>query len=80
MEEYDKHGRMKYDPEYHDNQGEIWSDEDLIYLCSVHEFVERKELAMALGRTETTVSTKLYKLRSKHKEQYMRYRKLGKLI
>lgn len=80
MEQYDKHGRLKYNPEYHDNHGSIWSEEDLVYLYSMHDVMPRKSLSMALGRTETTVSTKLYLLKNKQKKKYRYYRDLGKII
>ena len=80
MELYDKQGRMKYNPEYHENHGQNWGDEDLIYLCSMHDVMKRKNLSMALGRTETTVSTKLYMLKKHKRRLYETYRKLGKLI
>ena len=78
MEKYDKYGRMLYNPEYHDQHGKIWDDEDLIYLCSMHDAMKRKDISMALGRTETTVATKLYDLQKQGRYDY--YRQLGKAI
>lgn len=80
MVQYDTFGRMKYNPEYHDNHGKRWSKEDLIYLCSMHGAMKRKDLSLALGRTETTVAMKLYTLTNKKKDLYNYYRKLGKAI
>lgn len=78
MERYDNYGRMLYNSKYHENQGKAWTEEDKAYLCSMHDAMHRKSLSMALGRTETTVSAKLYYLQ-KHGE-YDYYRKLGKAI
>lgn len=75
---YDKQGRLKYDPELHDPElrGKPWSKEDREYLCSMHDAMPRKDLALALGRPETAVAAQLWYLREVNK--YERYRKAGK--
>lgn len=78
IERYDKCGRMKYNPEYHGNNGDRWSEEDLMYLCSMHGVISWKDLAMALERTETAAATKLYGLKRYKKELYDKYREMGK--
>lgn len=80
MVEYDNYGRMKYNPEYHGNDGKPWSQEDLMYLCGMHEAMRGKDLSMALERTETAIATKLYALKNKNKDLYDYYRKLSKSI
>ncbi|MCP8970542.1 DNA-entry nuclease [Ectobacillus ponti] len=60
--QYDGCGRMMYHPDFHPNQGKPWSKEELAYACKFHEYDGFRCVAMALGRTETTVRTKVYKL------------------
>lgn len=68
---YDSCGRMKYHPFFHDRQGTKWSQEDLEYLCRFSEVDSLKNMAMALGRTETSVAEKICRLRENGKfEQY----------
>lgn len=64
-------GRMRYNPEFHDNHKAPWSQEDLEYLCGMWCSKRVKDISMALGRTESTCLTKVYELR--------RSRKFGKL-
>lgn len=52
--EYDNFGRMKYHPEYHFSHGKRFSKEELMYLCRFWEFDNRKDVALALGKTEHT--------------------------
>ena len=65
MIEFDCNGRMKYNPELHHNQGEPWSYEDTKYLIEWLEVIGYEEMSLALGRTETTLRTKVFKLRKK---------------
>lgn len=78
MEQYDNHGRLLYNPQYHPNQGAVWTQDDITYLCSMHGGMSIKHLSMALGRTQTTIATKLYDLQKQGKYEY--YRQLGKAI
>lgn len=58
--EYDKEGRMRAHPLYHPNQGKRFSEDELMYLCKFWEVVEsRREMSYALGRTETTLASKI---------------------
>lgn len=72
--EYDANGRMKYHPEFHFNQGTPWTAEDTEYLCKYHTVDDLETIAMALGRTKTTVAEKLTKLKKQGKYEYYRNR------
>lgn len=65
--EYDAFGRMKYNPEYHFNQGALWSTEDKEYLANWLDKIGLEEMSLALGRTETTISEKARILRKQGK-------------
>lgn len=65
--EYDKSGRMKYNPEFHFNQSKPWSYEDEEYLIKWYEFIGMEEMSFALGRTEATVTEKVSRLRKQGK-------------
>ena len=61
--EYDKNGKMKFNKEFHKNNGKKWSDEDVKYLIEWYDIIGAKEMSMALERTEFTVSNKVCELR-----------------
>lgn len=63
MIEYDNWGRMKYNPELHFKQGEVWDKEELDYLINWLDKIGLEEMSLALGRTETSIATKVHKLR-----------------
>lgn len=63
MVEYDRYGRMKYNPELHENQGKPWSEEDLEYLIAWYEIIGAEEMSLALGRPEAVIANKVSKLR-----------------
>lgn len=65
--EYDKCGRMKYNPDLHQNNGKPWSKEDLDYLINWYEIIGLEEISMALERSEVTVAAKVAYLRRKGK-------------
>ena len=65
MIEYDTQGRMKYNPELHHNQGTEWNEEDTQYLIDWYDIVGIEEIALALGRSEGTVNSKINVLRKK---------------
>ncbi|WP_108669527.1 DNA-entry nuclease [Peribacillus acanthi] len=74
--EYDSQGRIKYHPELHNKQGLPWSEEDLEYLCKYESIDDRQTIAMALGRTVTTVDTRLHLLKKTGRFEY--YKNLNK--
>lgn len=63
--EYDKCGRMKFNPELHQNNGKPWSQEDLNYLIDWYEKIGLEEMSLAVGRSEVTVAAKVGYLRKK---------------
>lgn len=67
--------RMRYNPEFHENHGKPWSTEDLAYMCSSWDAHKKADIAMAVGRTHTTILTKVHKLRKSG--QFEHYKKLG---
>ena len=68
--EYDRYGRMKYNPEFHPNNGKLWNDEDLEYLKTWYDQIGIEEMSYALGRTMGTVYNMVSRLR---KEGIMKY-------
>lgn len=63
MIEYDSFGRMKYNPEFHPNQGKYWTYEEEEYLIKWYDLIGMEEMSFALGRTEATISEKVTRLR-----------------
>lgn len=63
--EYDKAGRMKYNPDLHPNQCKLWSKDDLDYLINWYSKIGIEEMSLALGRSEGTIATKVNMLRKK---------------
>ncbi len=67
--------RMRYNPEFHDNHGKRWTDDDLAYLCASWYGMNKADIAMALGRTHGTVLSKAYDLKRSGKFEH--YKRLG---
>lgn len=63
--EYDKTGRMLYHEDFHFTHGEPWTEEELEYLCKYYEIDGRDTIAMALGKTPSTVAAKVTQLRKR---------------
>jgi len=61
--EYDRYGRMKYNREFHPNNGKKWSKEELRYLVDWYDKIGADEMSFALGRTITTIAQKVNQLR-----------------
>lgn len=68
--------RMRYNPEYHENHGKRFTEEDLAYMCAVYDSGTKRDIALALGRTESTVLAKAYELRKKG--LFDKYKAMGK--
>ena len=68
--------RMRYNPEFHENHGQPFTIQELIYLCSSYESMKKQDLALALGRTVGTVMSKAHHLRKIGKFDY--YKSLAK--
>jgi Mn-dependent DtxR family transcriptional regulator len=60
---FDNFGRMKFNPSFHPNQGKHFSDSDLEYLCKYYDYDSPSTIALALGRTEQSVTNKILQLK-----------------
>ena len=60
---YDRHNRMQYHPDFHFAHREPFTDEELEYLCKYYEIDHTRTLAFALGKTETTLRSKVNNLK-----------------
>ncbi len=67
--------RLRYTPAFHENYGKKYSKEDLIYMCSMYGAMKKADIAMALGKTHSSVLTKVYYLRKIGLFEY--YKNLG---
>lgn len=63
MIEYDRYGRMKYNPEFHKRSGQIWSKSDLNYLINWYDKIGAEEMSFALERPISAISEKVAVLR-----------------
>lgn len=70
VEEYDCNGKLLYNPEYHENHGKRFSEEELEYMCKYIELDGLKSMAMALGKTENVVNVKVQRLKKMGKFEY----------
>jgi hypothetical protein len=61
--QYDSHGRMKYDPEFHTNHKKPWTTHDQKYLIEFYNGANSNDISMALGRTVGTILDKVCTLR-----------------
>lgn len=68
--EYDQFGRLLYHPEFHTNQGQPFTTEDLVYLCKFYEVDGYKSVSLALGRTEKSVKQKVENLKKYNQFDY----------
>jgi hypothetical protein len=68
--------RMRYNPEFHENHGKPYTKDDFTYMCSMHGSMKLADIAMALGKTHSSVAAKFYYL--KKIGLFDHYRKLGK--
>lgn len=60
---YDRFGRMRYHPDYHENHGRPWLAKDEQYLIENYDVIGPEEVSFTLGRTIQTVMTYAFKLR-----------------
>lgn len=68
--QYDSAGRMKYHPEYHHNHGKPYTIQELAYICSMYESATRRQVSMAVGRTEGTVAQLVQILRKRNQFEF----------
>lgn len=62
--------RMVYDPEFHENHGKIWSEEDKAYLVQMRPAMKWNDLSLALGRTLDTCFYKYNQIKKQGKLEY----------
>ena len=81
--EYYASGRIKYNEEFHFSHKEKWDEDDNAYLCYFHSTLSKKrdgpkmkDLAFALGRTESTCLERVRIFKKQGK--YEHYRKMYK--
>lgn len=65
--EYDRWGRMKYNPVFHENNGKTWTQEDLQYLIDWFDIIGVEEMSFALSRTMGTIQNKVAELRKSNR-------------
>lgn len=68
-------GRIRYNPEFHENHKKPFTVKELAYMCSMWNSMKKADIAFALGRTHSTILTKAYSL--KRSGQFEHYKKLG---
>jgi hypothetical protein len=68
--------RMRFNPEYHFNHGKRFTNEDLRYICSMWGSMPIQDIALAVGKTYSTVAAKVNTL--KNIGLFEHYRKMGK--
>lgn len=57
--EYDKYGRMSYNPIFHKNNGKPWNIEDTKYLIGWYNIIGPEEISFAIDRTIKSVMHKV---------------------
>lgn len=67
--EYNRYGRMKYNPFFHGNTGKPWSKEDLQYLIDWYDIIGGEEMSFALERTVGSIYTKYLQIKKELQEQ-----------
>jgi len=73
---YSKHGKMEYNPLYHFNHKQPLTEDEKEYICKYIEIDGPKNLSLALGRTEKTITTIASRLRKEG--LFENYRKMDK--
>lgn len=64
--------RMKYNPDFHENHGKPFTVKDLAYMCSMWDSMKKADIAMALGRTHSTVLNKAHSLKKTGQFDYFK--------
>jgi len=54
--EYDRYGRMKYNPLFHTNTSKPWIYNDLEYLINWYDIIGPEEMSYALSRTIKSIA------------------------
>ncbi len=76
---YDPYGRMQYHPEFHENHGKPFTEDDKEYLCMFYEIDNTRALSYAIGKTEVVLRAKYSILKRQGKVEFYRERFLQKL-
>jgi len=71
---HDKYGRMNYNPEFHKNNGKVWTEDEKQYLAEWLEKIGMEEMSFALERTEKSIYTMAGKLRKLGKMKIVKTR------
>ncbi len=66
----DRLGRIMYHPDFHENHGKKFSEEELCYLAKFYKFDGRRAVSFALGRPEGPVQKKYLDLLKQGKVAY----------
>jgi len=61
--EYDKSGRLKYNPALHPNHKKPYTISELEYICKYYEIDGRKSVSSIVGRTESTIASLVHRLK-----------------
>jgi hypothetical protein len=72
---YDKYGRMKFHPDYHERHGKGYTTKELSYICKHYYRGNVKTLAAAMERTETSMRQLVCDLRAAGKFEH--YKTMG---
>ena len=76
--EYDKQGRLKYNPLFHPNHKGKWNMEDLSYVCRFYDYDEISSISLGVGRTPQTIANTVSEMKkdglfTHYKELYDRW-------
>jgi transposase len=67
--------RLKYDPELCDRHRTDYTTAELAYICSVYAGKKKRDIALALGRTESAILMQVKRL--KLDGSFDRYKEMG---
>ncbi|MCY9547306.1 DNA-entry nuclease [Lysinibacillus xylanilyticus] len=73
---YDRYGRLHFNPLYHFSQGSCFTESDLEYICKYYDYDGAKSISLAVGKTEYSIQSKVHKLRKNGLYSY--YKNLNK--
>ena len=59
--------RMQYTPEFHEEHGKRWSEEDIAYLVQMRPATKWADISLALGRTHGVCAHKYCQLKKSGK-------------
>jgi len=70
-----KSKRLTYNSELHSNHRKEWTTRELVYLCGVYNMDKKRDISIALERTENAILQKANDLKkqgyfNKYKEMY----------